>query len=134
MAIKRKPEWSAEGGERAFGGVGFGRFQSNVVDLARHASATFAGAMALADDGQTIGLDADPNLGDVDSKESPALFAGQDTAALNRFSAPAIEAKDPVRLGDRVPTLNVGQFAAVSFTAAQMTSRQIPAQRFDLRP
>ena len=72
MAIKRKPEWSAEGGERAFGGVGFGRFQSNVVDLARHASATFAGAMALAEDGQTIlGLDGDPNLGDVDIRKVP---------------------------------------------------------------
>jgi hypothetical protein len=89
--------------------------------------------MAFADDAQTIGPYGNSHLGNVDGKESPTMFAGQYTAALDRLATPAIEAKDAVRLGDRVPTFNVGKFAAVSFTAADMTAIQIPTQRFQLQ-
>ena len=62
MAVKREAERSAEGGERAFSAIGFGCFQSNFVHLARRVSATFACAMAFADDAQTIGPNGNSHL------------------------------------------------------------------------
>ncbi len=121
MAIKFKAERSAERGERAFGAISFGRFQSNVVDFARCASATLTSAMSFADDSQTIGLHGYPYLGDIDGEERAAVFAGKHTAAFDRLSVPAIETKDPISLGDRMPTPNVGELTTVKFTAADMT-------------
>jgi hypothetical protein len=42
LAIKLKPERLAEGGKRPFGGIGFGSFKRNIVNLARGGTSAFA--------------------------------------------------------------------------------------------
>jgi hypothetical protein len=59
------------------------------------------------------GLDRDPDLGDIDSDKSAAVFPRQNAARFHGFSAQTIKAEDPVRLGDREPPFDIREFAAI---------------------
>jgi hypothetical protein len=58
-------------------------------------------------------MHGDANPGEVDRQEGSAGFPGQHTAGFERFPAPAIKGKDAGGLGDGVPALQIGQFAAI---------------------
>jgi hypothetical protein len=88
--------------------------------------------MALPDDGRAIRLHGHPHPGEIDGKEGAPVLAGQHAAGFQRFPAPAIKAEDPVGLGDGVPALQVGQFAAIGFASAQMPVIGLPPQGTDL--
>jgi hypothetical protein len=62
----------------------------------------------------------DSNPGDIDRQEGPTVLAGKDATGLDRLSVPTVKPKDPVRFGDRVPALDIGQFAAMGLTGANM--------------
>ena len=72
--------------------------------------------MALSDYGCTIGLNGDPHSGGIDGKEAAAVFAGEHTFGFDGFPAPAVEAKNPIGLRDRVPAFDIGEFTAIGLT------------------
>ena len=49
--IEGEAEGLAEGGQRPLGGVGLGRLEGAVMNLAGRATMSLAGAVAVADDG-----------------------------------------------------------------------------------
>ena len=97
------------------------------MHLARGRAATFAGAMALADDGCAVRLHGDPHPGDVDGKESALVLAGKDAFGFDRLPAPAVKAEDPVGLRDGVPALEISEFPAIGLAGADMTGDRVAA-------
>lgn len=68
---------------------------------------TFAGTMPFANEGRAVCLHGEPNPRKVDCQETSAVFAGDDAFGLERFPAPPIEAENPVRLRNCVPTFDI---------------------------
>jgi hypothetical protein len=97
------------------------------VHLAGRCSAAFAGAMALTNDGCTIRMHGDPDPGEVDRQEGPAVLAGKDATGLDRLPVPPIEPEDPVGFRDRVPAFDVGQLAAMGLTRPDMVPLNLSA-------
>jgi hypothetical protein len=88
--------------------------------------------VTLSNDDCAAGLHRNPYPGDVDRKEGAAIFPGEDTTGFNRFPAPSIKAKDAVGFRNRVPALDVGEFAPIGFAGADVTLIEIASQGFDL--
>ena len=68
------------------------------MHLTRCRSASFSGAMAFTNDGCPIRLDSNPDSGDVDRQEAPAVLAGKDATGLNRLPVPTVKSENPVGL------------------------------------
>ena len=88
--------------------------------------------MALTNDGRAIGMHGDPNSCDIDRQEGPTVLAGKDAFGFDRLPVPAIEPEDPVGFRDRVPALEIGQFAAMGLTGADMAVTGMTPQRLYL--
>ena len=99
------------------------------MHLARRCSTAFASAVAFPDDGGAIGLNGDAHPGDIDRDVSPTVFSGEYAFGFDGLSAPAIEAKDPVGLRDRIPALDIGELAAMGLACANTTVIEIVPQR-----
>ena len=87
--------------------------------------------MTIPDDGRPCRLHGHPDPGDIRSQESAPIFAGEHTAGLDGFPAPAVKAKDPVGLGNGVPPLQIGQLPAVRLAGPDVVvgcSSQRPRQ------
>jgi hypothetical protein len=124
MAFRR---WPAP-----FGGIGFCGFECDVVDLAGGGTTAFTAAMAFAQDGGMASADCNPDPGDIDGDERAAGLPGEHTAGVHRLPAPAIKAKDPVGLRDRIPAFDLGQRAAMGLTGADILGLHVPPQRLGL--
>ena len=127
--IELKTEGLAKGGQRPLGGVGLGGLERDIVHLAGGRAAAFPGAMALPDDGCAVRLHGDPDPGDIDGEEGAAVLAGQDAFGFDGLPAPAVKAEDPVGLRDGVPALEIGEFAAMGLSGADMAMIGLPPQR-----
>ena len=90
------------------------------MHLARRCSVAFTGAMAFPNDGRAIRMHGDPDPGDVDRQEGPAVFAGKHTAGLDRLPIPPVEPEDPIGFRDGVPAFDIGQLAAMGLTGPDM--------------
>src|SRR5450759_2289286 len=84
--------------------------------------------MALTNDGCAIRMHGDPDPGEVDRQEGPAVLAGEDTAGFDRLPVPTIEPKDPVGFRDRIPAFDVGQLAAKGLTRPDMAVIEVAPQ------
>ena len=115
MAIELQSKRLAEGGESSFGGIGFGSLDGDVMGFTGRGAAALAGAMAFADDGCPVRMHGDADPRDIDRQETAPVFAGQHTAGIQGFPAPAIEAKDSVGFGDHVPAFQIGELPAMGF-------------------
>ena len=102
------------------------------MDFARGVGPAFAGAMALTNDLDPVCLNRDAHLGCIDGKEGAAVFTGQQAARFNGLPAPAIEAKDAFGLRDRLPTLDIREFASVGCPAADKAMIEIALKRLAL--
>ena len=69
--------------------------------------------MTFADDCYAARIDRYPDTGRVDRKKRSSIFPREHATGLDRFPIRAIESEDPVRLRDRVPSLNVGERPAI---------------------
>ena len=130
--IELKTEGLAKGGQRPFGGVGFGRLERDIVHLAGGCSAAFAGAMAFPDDGRAICLHSDPHPGDIDRQEGAPVLPGKDAFGFDGLPVPAVKPEDPVGLRDGVPALEIGEFAAMGLSGADIAMIGLAPQRADL--
>ena len=83
--------------------------------------------MALPNDGRAIGMYGDPDSGDIDRQEGPAVLAGKDAFGVDGLPVPAVKPEDPIGLRDRVPALEIGQFAAMGLTGADMAAIWVDA-------
>ena len=68
------------------------------MDLARGRAAAFAGGMALPNNGRAIRMHGDPDPGEIDRQEGPAVLAGEDTAGFDRLPVPTVKSENPVGL------------------------------------
>ena len=100
LAIELKSKRFAEGGERPFGGIGFGGLESDVVNLARRGATAFARAMAFADNGCSIGLHGNAHFGDIDGEEDPRFSRArtQRDSTVSRFQP----SKPKIRLASEI--------------------------------
>ena len=87
---------------------------------------------ALPDDGRAVSVYGDPYAGEVNRQEIPAVFAGQHTAGFDRLPVPTIKAEDPVGRRNRLPALEVGQFAAVGLAGPDIAAIGLTPQRLNL--
>ena len=78
--------------------------------------------MAFANDGRAVSVHRDPDPGDIDREEAPAVFAGEHTARFEGLSVPAVESEDSIGFRDRVPAFDVGELAAIGLARADMTA------------
>src|SRR5450756_242633 len=88
--------------------------------------------MTFAYDCCAIRMNRDPDSGDIDRHEGPAVLAGMDATGLNRLPVPTIKTEDPVGLRNRVPAFDVGQFAAMGLAGADIKVIEIAPQRLHL--
>src|SRR5262245_49178010 len=130
--IKREPKRFAEGGQGALSGIGFRSLQRGVVHLTGGGATPFTRAVTLSNDGCTAGLHRNPYPRSIDSKEGAAIFPGEDTTGFDRLPAPTIKTKDAVGFRDRVPALDIGEFAPIGFAGADVTVVEIAPQGFEL--
>ena len=79
-----------------------------------------------------IRMNGDPDPGEVDRQEGPAVLAGKDATGLDRLPVPPIEPKDPVGFRDRIPAFDVGQLAAMGLTRPDMAVIEVAPQRLQL--
>ena len=77
-------------------------------------------------------MNGDPDPGEVDRQEGPAVLAGEDTAGFDRLPVPTIKAEDSVGLRNRLPALEVGQFAAVGLAGPDIAAIGLTPQRLNL--
>lgn len=76
--------------------------------------------MALANNGRAIGVHRNPHPGGIDRQETAAVFTGQDAFGFERLRVPGVEPEDSVGFRNRVPSFDIGQFAAMGLTRADM--------------
>ena len=88
--------------------------------------------MAFSNNRCPSGLDRDPHFGDIDGQEGAAIFPGENATGFDRFSAPAIEAEDPVGLRDREPAFDIGELAAIGLARTDLPAVEISPQRLYL--
>src|SRR5664280_3868477 len=88
----------------------------------------FTGAMAFPNDGRAVRMYGDAHTGGVDRQESSPIFAGKNAFRFDRLPVPAVEPEDSVGFRDGVPAFDIGQFAAMCLTRADMTVINIAAQ------
>ena len=81
--------------------------------------------MTFSNDGCAAGLHRNPHPGGIDSEEGAAIFAGEDATGFNRLAAPTIKAEDSIGLRDRVPALNVEEFAPMGFACADVSMIEV---------
>ena len=72
------------------------------------------------------------NFGDIDSEKRAAIFPCQDTPSFRGLPAPGIEAKDAVGFRDRIPALDIGQFAPFHCARANVPAAEATPQRLHL--
>ena len=75
LVIQAEAKTVAERRKGSLGGIGFRSFERDIVHLARRCSVAFTGAMTFPNDGRAIRMHGDPDPGDVDRQEGPAVFA-----------------------------------------------------------
>ena len=127
--VEREPEGLAEGGQRPLGGVGLGRLEGAVMNLARRATMSLAGAVAVADDGAAGRAHGDPHPGGVDRGKAAARLAAEQALGLDGLAVPAVEAEDAVGLGQHIPALDIGEFLAVPDPGFDVAGRDAAGER-----
>jgi hypothetical protein len=132
VVIERQAKRITERGERALGGVGFGALERHVVDLAGRRAAAFTRSMTFANDRCAADIHGDPYLGNVNGEENAAVLSIEDAPGFDRLAAPAVEAKDSIGFGDRVPPPDKGQFATADFSGSNITLIETLAQFLNL--
>ena len=132
ISVEVQPEGATEGRKRPLGGIGLGRLERDVVNLARRGAPAFSGAVALPDDGRLARLHRDPDLGGVDGQEIAAVLPGKHAAGFQALPVPAVEAEDAVGLRDRVPALDIAELPPVRFSGAHIAVVERPAQGLHL--
>jgi hypothetical protein len=88
--------------------------------------------VTFSNDGCTAGLHRNPHPGGINGKEGAAIFSSEDTTGFNCFPAPTIKAKNAVGFRDRIPALDIGEFAAIGFAGADVALVEIAPQCFHL--
>ena len=88
--------------------------------------------MAFPNNGRTVGMNRNPDPGDVDRQERAAIFAGEDAFGIDGLPAPAVESEDPIGLHDGVLALEIGQLPSIGLPGADMTAIGITLERLYL--
>src|SRR5262245_49287901 len=132
FAIKLKPEGSAERSQGAFGGIGFRSLQRGVVHLTRRRATAFTRTVTFANDRCTIGGNRNADPGRVHSEEGATIFSCEDTTGFDGFAAPTIKAEYSVGFRNRVPALDIREFAPIGFAGADVTWIDVTTQGFHL--
>ena len=66
-------------------------------------------------------------LDDIDRQKAAAIFAGENTAGVDSFTTPAVEAEDAVSLRDGKPAFNIGELAPVRLARADLLAVRVCA-------
>ena len=87
--------------------------------------------MAFANNNHPVCLNCNSHLGNIDRKEYAAIFSCEHAAGFHGLPVPAIKAKDPIGLRYCVPTLDIGELAAIG-RSPYVTVIEVAPQRLKL--
>ena len=105
--IKGKTKGVSEGGQSPFRAIRLGAFERQLMGFTGCGSSPFAHAGAFADDGDVAGPDTHADLGDIGGKMGPSASFTVDATGGDGPPVPRIKPKDPIGLGNHVPTLDI---------------------------
>ena len=88
-----------------------------------------AGANPVAHDDFATGPHGDADLGGIESSHLASLPLGPYTSGRKGLTVPAVVAKDPVGLGDDVPTLEVAECGALARPRLDVPVLELGSQR-----
>src|SRR5579872_5134214 len=117
LVIEHQPEAAAKGGQRTFGGIGFGRLEGALMGVRQPRGGRVAKARSFANNLDGTGPNPDRHAREIATCKAIRRTMLEAALKMDHLAIPTVKAKDPVGLLDDKPALDVSKRLAILFAA-----------------